>query len=350
YDQEFLTEEQLAHASTRVDAPRYAQWFEELPSDFQDCVRAHWGEPPGDLYVHDGRIGIAGLQFGNVFVCIQPPRGFGERPVAIYHDPDLPPSHHYVATYRWLERVFGANAIVHLGKHGTLEWLPGKSLALSSSCAPDAVLGAMPLFYPFIVNDPGEGTQAKRRAHATIVDHLIPPMMRAETYDDLARLEQLLDEHAQVQALDPAKLPEIRARIWELVRRAELHRDLGVDASPQDFNEFVLHLDGYLCELKDLRIRGGLHVLGEAPSGEGRLGLLAAILRLGAGRVPGLRRAVAAAFALDEKTLLDMPGLATFAPSTLVERFPGPASTASDLIDRLEEATQALLEAMDAKG
>ncbi len=350
YDQEFLTEEQLSLAAPRVDARAYTRWFEDLPKDLRERVRVHWGEPPGDLYVHDGSIVLAGLRYGNVLVCIQPPRGFGERPVAIYHDPDLPPSHHYLAAYRWIEREFGADAIVHLGKHGTLEWLPGKSLALSASCAPDAVLGELPLIYPFIVNDPGEGTQAKRRAHAVIVDHLIPPMMRAESYDDLARLEQLLDEHAQVQSLDPAKLPEIRARIWELVRRAELHRDLGVEGEPDDFDSFVLHLDGYLCELKDLRIRGGLHVLGEAPSGEQRIGMLGAILRLDAGRVAGLRRAVAAAFGLEEAALLEAPGRAFAAPRALAELFPGPGATAADLVDRLEEAARALLEAMDAKG
>jgi cobaltochelatase CobN len=379
HDTEFLTEQQLAAATGRVDAGAYAAWFAELPERLREQVVRHWGEPPGQLYVDGDAIALAGLRLGpegsgeprggapvnregsgeprrgapvgQVLLAIQPPRGFGENPIAIYHDPDLPPSHHYLAAYWWLDRVFGADAVIHLGKHGTLEWLPGKGLALSADCAPDAVLGAMPLVYPFIVNDPGEGTQAKRRAHAVIVDHLIPPMQRAETYDDLARLEQLLDEHAQVQALDPAKLPRLRARIWELVRAAELHRDLGVDALPSDFNDFVLHLDGYLCEIKDARIRDGLHVLGTEPVGEQRLGLLAAILRLGAGQaVPGLRRAVAAAFGLDEPALLEAPGSLVAAPAALVGRFPGPAATGSDLVDRLEAAARALLEAMEDKG
>jgi len=134
-------------------------------------------------------------EFGDVVVLIQPPRGYGDDQVAIYHDPDLPPSHHYLAAYRWLENEFGAHAVVHLGKHGSMEWLPGKTVALSADCATDAAIGSMPLVYPFLVNDPGEGAQAKRRAHATIVDHLIPPMARAEAYGDIARLEQLMDEH-----------------------------------------------------------------------------------------------------------------------------------------------------------
>ena len=351
HDTEFLTERQLGGAAARVDAGGYAAWFAELAAGLREQVVRHWGEPPGELYVDGDAIVLAGLRSANLFLGIQPPRGFGENPIAIYHDPDLPPSHHYLAAYWCLDRVFGADAVVHLGKHGTLEWLPGKGLALSATCAPDAVLGSLPLVYPFIVNDPGEGTQAKRRAHAIIVDHLIPPMQRGETYDDLARLEQLLDEHAQVRALDPAKLPEIRARIWELVRAAELHMDLGVDALPGDFDEFVLHLDGYLCEIKDARIRDGLHVLGSEPGGEQRLGLLAAILRLGAGQVQGLRRAVASAFGLDEPALLEAPGSKVGeVPAALLDRFQGPAVTGSDLVDRLEDASRALLEAMEARG
>ena len=205
----------------------------------------HWGEAPGQLYVDGDEIVLASLAFGNVVLMIQPPRGFGENPIAIYHDPDLPPSHHYLAAYRWLETAtssggFGADAVVHLGKHGTMEWLPGKGLGLSRGCAPDAVLGELPLIYPFIVNDPGEGTQAKRRGHATIVDHLVPPMARADTYGDLAKLEQLLDEYALVSDLDPAKAPAVRAQVWTLVKAAELHHDLHVDEQPDDeaFDEF----------------------------------------------------------------------------------------------------------------
>jgi cobaltochelatase CobN len=350
HDLEFLTEEQLGGAAGRLDARRYADWFAQLPQDLREGVEEQWGPPPGELYVDGGEIVVSGLSFGNVFVGIQSPRGFGENPIAIYHDPDLPPTHHYLATYWWIIEEFGADAIVHLGKHGTLEWLPGKSLGLSSSCAPDAALRDVPLFYPFVVNDPGEGTQAKRRAHACVVDHLIPPMTRAETYDDLARLEQLLDEYYQVETLDPSKLPAIRARIWETLRDAELHRDLGVEEQPEEFGDFLNHVDGYLCEIKDLPIRGGLHILGEAPAGEPLRHLVAAILRLGAGDVPGLRRAVGAAFGLDERFLSENGGARVEAPQELTARFPGVAATASDLLDRLEEASQALLLALEERG
>ena len=268
--------------------------------------------------------------------------------MTLYHDPELAPTHHYLATYRWLDRVWGADAVVHLGKHGTLEWLPGKTLALSAGCAPDAALGDLPLVYPFVVNDPGEGMQAKRRAHAVIVDHLIPPMTRADTYDEMAQLEALLDEYARLEVLDPDKLPALSARVWALVEAASLQSDLGVDERPDDMGELVQHIDGYLCEIKDIQIKDGLHVLGQAPAGEQLVGLTAAILRLGSGDVPGLRRAVGAAFDLDEPALGAAPGApAPAAPAGLLERFPGPAASAGDLIDRLEEAQMALLRALD---
>ena len=302
HDTEWLTEEQLRAAPARVPLSAYHRYFSHLPNDQASSIQSHWGAPPGSLYTDEesGDIVLACLRFGHVVLMIQPPRGFGENPVAIYHDPDLPPSHHYLAAYRWLARDFGADAIVHLGKHGTLEWLPGKGLGLSAGCAPDAVLEDMPMVYPFIVNDPGEGTQAKRRAHAVIVDHLVPPMARADTYGEMAKLEQLLDEYATVAALDPDKLPALRAQIWSLIEAAHLHQDLGVEAEPgsAEFDEFVLHIDGYLCEVKDAAIKDGLHILGAAPTGEALVNLVLVILRAPQlwsarwGALPGLRAAL----------------------------------------------------------
>ncbi|MBA0127357.1 cobaltochelatase subunit CobN [Haloechinothrix sp. YIM 98757] len=309
-DPEWLSEEQLAGNPVRVPAARYREWFQTLPEDLRGQIEEHWGPPPGEQFIDrthnpEGDIVLASLRAGNVLIMIQPPRGFGENPIAIYHDPDLPPSHHYLAAYRWLEAAeddggFGAHAVVHLGKHGSLEWLPGKNAALSASCAPDAVLGSVPMIYPFLINDPGEGAQAKRRAHATIVDHLIPPMARAESYGDIARLEQLLDEYANISAMDPAKLPAIRAQIWTLIQAAKLDHDLGISERPHDaeFDDFLLHVDGWLCEVKDAQIRDGLHVLGKAPEGEERVNLVLAMLRAQqmwggqANAVPGLRTAL----------------------------------------------------------
>jgi cobaltochelatase CobN len=305
-DEEWLTNAQLTDAHVRISSASYNEWTRDLPADLRTAMVDAWGPAPGSLFVNEaGELVLATLQAGNIVVLIQPPRGFGENPVAIYHDPDLAPSHHYLGAYRWLgssvdDGGFGADAVVHLGKHGSLEWLPGKNAALSASCGTDAALGSLPLVYPFLVNDPGEGAQAKRRAHATIVDHLVPPMARAEAYGDIARLEQLLDEHANIASMDPAKLPAVRGEIWTLMQAAHMHRDLGLDERPGDeeFDDFLLHVDGWLCEIKDAQIRDGLHILGEAPTGQPRVNLVLAILRAaqvwgGVGNaVPGLRAAL----------------------------------------------------------
>ena len=304
-DPEWLTAEQLSGQPVRIPASTYREWLAELPAKLIRPMIDTWGEAPGELFVDrsrnpDGEIVAATLQAGNVVILVQPPRGFGENPIAIYHDPDLAPTHHYLAVYRWIERDFGAHAIVHMGKHGNLEWLPGKNLGQSAACGTDAALGSVPLIYPFLVNDPGEGTQAKRRAHATIVDHLVPPMARAESYGDIARLEQLLDEYGNVSAMDPAKAPALQGEIWTLIQAAQLHHDLGLTDRPdaEEFGAFVMHVDGWLCEIKDVQIRDGLHVLGQAPTGEGLVNLVLAILRSNqvfggqVNGVPGLRAAL----------------------------------------------------------
>jgi len=301
YDVASLSPTQAAMAVGRLHVADYGAWFATLPVELRDRVEATWGSAPGKVCVHDDHLVFAGLDLGGAVVAIQPPRGFGEDPIAVYHTPDLPPPHHYLAFYRWLDAGWGADAMVHLGKHGTLEWLPGKGVGLSAACAPDAALGDLPLLYPFVVNDPGEGTQAKRRAHAVVVDHLPPPMTRAETYDDLARVERLLDEYAKIEALDPAKLPAIRGQLWDLLVTSELARDLGVAEMPDpgDFAGMVGHIDGYLCSLKDAQIRGGLHVLGAAPAGDALVDTVLAICRQPQGAVPSLRATVAGELGVD---------------------------------------------------
>lgn len=269
----------------------------------KDELVKFWGEPPGSVYLSEGRMYFPGIWFGNALVCIQPPRGFGENPIAIYHSPELPPTYHYLAFYRWLDVEAKVDAVVHLGKHGTLEWLPGKSVGLSEECYSDLALGSLPLIYPFVINDPGEGTQAKRRAHAVLIGHLVPPMTRAESYGPTATLEALLDEHQRISALDPSKLPLIREEIWSLLEAESLKEEIGLqgdqDFHSSEFDSMVTDIDGYLCELKDALIRGGLHVFGQPPKGEALVDLVSAILRVDQGSIGSLRQTVASELAID---------------------------------------------------
>ncbi|MCK7637077.1 cobaltochelatase subunit CobN [Corynebacterium sp. P7202] len=309
HDPEWLTEEVLANNPLKLSRRDYLDYFATLPEGMREEMTEHWGEAPGTHYVNPatGELYVAGLVFGNVVVMVQPPRGFGDNPVGIYHDPDLPANHHYLGTYHWLRHVFGADAIVHMGKHGNMEWLPGKTVGMSADCYTDQAIADMPLIYPFLVNDPGEGSQAKRRAHATLIDHMIPPMARAESYGDITRLEQLLDEHQNISAMDPAKLPAIRQEIWTLLTAAKMDQDLGWEQRPDEevFDDMLMHIDGWLCEIKDVAIRGGLHVLGGDISGEMRIELVLAMLRArqlwgGERSVPGLREALGLSEAGDE--------------------------------------------------
>ena len=210
---------------------------------------------------------------GNLVVIVQPPRGFGANLVAIYHDPDLPLSHHYLAAYHWLRLEFGAHAVVHVGKHGSLEWLPGKNAGLSAACAADAAIRRHPADLPVPGQRSGRGQPGQAGAmHATIIDHLVPPMARAEVVRRTYRPAGAAARRACPDRVDGSGEAARRscAQIWTLIQAAKLDHDLGLDDRPHDaeFDEFLLHVDGWLCEIKDAQIRDGLHILGVAPSGQ----------------------------------------------------------------------------------
>ena len=232
---------------------------------------------------------------------MQPARGYNIDPLKTYHDAALVPPHGYLAFYAWLRTSLDVHAVVHMGKHGNLEWLPGKALALSAECFPEVALGALPHLYPFIVNDPGEGSQAKRRAQAVIIDHLTPPLTRAESYGPLAELEQLVDEYYDAAGMDPRRLRHLARAILELSRRIGLDRDCGIGDSEGE-DAALAKLDNYLCELKELQIRDGLHIFGESPRGAQLVDLLVALTRLPRGKGEGgdasLLRALAADLAI----------------------------------------------------
>ena len=321
----------------------YSGFFATLPAAVQSAVTDRWGATERDPFFRPGRLdcgrfAIPGFRAGNVAVLVQPARGYNIDPKSTYHDPALLPPHNYFAVYAWLADEFRADAVIHLGKHGTLEWLPGKALALSAECFPEAVLAPLPHLYPFIVNDPGEGSQAKRRSQAVIIDHLTPPLTRAGSYGPLAELELLIDEYYEAALGDTRRVEVLATAILEQARAAGLDGDCGIAAGEEPASA-LRKLDGFLCELKELQIRDGLHVFGRSPEGERLHSLLVAFARPARGRAPedaSLLRALAADLGLGQDPLdADPAGPWTGArPAVLAGSEPW--RSCGDTVERLE--------------
>ncbi len=384
YDRDLLTTEQMRAARARVAPSVYRGWFGTMPASRRSEVSARWGEAPGTYYVDDdGTLTLAGIEFGNVFVAVQPPRGYGMDKTAIMHSPDLAPPHPYLALYQWLGRPtgegsdgWGADAIVHMGKHGSLEWLPGKGVGLSEDCYPDLLLGDLPLIYPFIVDDPGEGAAAKRRAHAVIVDHLPPAMTSAQTYGPLTQIDRLVDEYYLLERTDPSKLPLLQQEIWQVIRDARLDRDLSMllnadgatanhihvwdpathedgvpysisDLSASDFRHLVEAIHAYTHELGTAPIRDGLHVLGRILEGRELIDMLAVLTRLPNGGVPALRDGLARAYGYEPDALLEDPGARHQAGHPALAALASrPLNAGADVIEALDEVGGRLLRAI----
>jgi cobaltochelatase CobN len=262
---------------------RYRELFAQLPATVQSEITARWGDPAADPFVRDGAFHLPALRFGNITVLLQPARGYDLDETAAYHDPDLVPPHGYLAAYLWLRHEFAAHAVIHNGKHGNLEWLPGKATALDPASYPAALWAELPQLYPFIVNDPGEGTQAKRRTGAVIIDHLVPPLTRAETYGPLKDLEALLDEYYAASGMDRRRLAGLRKRILDFARDTRLDRDIGL---VPDETESLRRIDTFLCDLKEAQIRDGLHIFGQSPTGRLERDLTIALARIPRGETP----------------------------------------------------------------
>jgi cobaltochelatase CobN len=324
----------------RLPLATYRRWFDTLPWEVKSQVTDRWGPPEADPYLDGDSFALSFHRFGNTVVGLQPSRGYDIDPKATYHAPDLIPPHHYLAFYLWLRDTFGAQAITHMGKHGNLEWLPGKAVALSAACWPEIALGPLPHLYPFIVNDPGEGTQAKRRAQAVILDHLTPPLTRAETYGPLRDLEVLLDELAQAQSTDPRRADHLKREIVSLAQATGIASDAGLSDAGD-----LQRLDAWLCDLKEAQIRDGLHVFGQSPTGALARDLAIALARVPRGDRPSLLRALAADLALNFDPLA--PSMAAPwegpRPSTL-ELTADPWRTEGDTVERLELLSIVLLD------
>ncbi len=305
----WLTDRIERQGGERLSLAEYRRYYATLPLEARQQIEARWGPAESDPFFAPeisppeapdpsagGHFALSIHRFGSVCVALQPARGYNVDPSDTYHSPDLVPPHNYLAFHAWLRA--NSDAIVHMGKHGNLEWLPGRAVALGPDDWPEIALGPMPNLYPFIVNDPGEGTQAKRRAQAVIIDHLTPPLTRAESYGPMRDLEALVDEYYEAAGVDPRRIDLLRREILSLAAVTGLDIDAGFAGDDTD----LAKLDAYLCDLKEAQIRDGLHVFGISPEGHLRDDLLQALLRLPRGSEhasdASLPRAIAADLAL----------------------------------------------------
>ncbi|EMA53220.1 MULTISPECIES: cobaltochelatase subunit CobN [Halococcus] len=359
-DDRWVAPEDVRKRSVDTVAPgQYREWFDDLDDRFQENVVAEWGEAP------DRPFAVPGIELGNVLVTVQPPRGFGMDPSKVYHDSDLQPPHDYVAFYSWLRNRFAADAVVHLGTHGSLEWLPGKTVGLDGESAPDQLIDDLPNVYPYIVNNPGEGTQAKRRSYAAIVDYLTPVMANAGTYDELAELEELADRYREAGATD-ARTDDgenLEHLLRETVDDLDLAVELGIAGEIEeradvrgpeeagttlaegevtgdeiDIDELVERVHAYLTDVKTTQIRMGLHTMGEPPDGDRLVEYLVALTRLENPGAPSLRESVAGVLGVDYDRLLNEPGAYDEAlGTTYAEAADAVYETSVDLVTTLAE-------------
>ncbi len=298
-DRRFISAAQIKDAYGHLTAEQYARFFTKLPEKVRTQLTADWGDAPGDVFNYEGELLIPGTLNGNVFITVQPPRGFGEDPGKILHDPAAAPTHHYIGFYHWLRDIWQADAVVHIGTHGSLEWLPGKGTALSASCYPDISLGDLPDVYPYWMTIVGEGIQAKRRGAACLISHLSPPMQLSGSYEELQELEQALDEYVHFRQTQPENLDTVK----EIVREKAAACNFGDDiAEGDDFDDYVGRLHNYVTDIKNMQIRTGLHIMGQPPEGDGLSEYVEALVRLDNGDVPSLVQLLAteAGYSYDE--------------------------------------------------
>lgn len=346
----WLTDRADRKGGQHLSLADYHAFYATLPLSARQQIEDRWGKPEDDPFfsaekllpgaptsAQTGSFALSVHRFGQVTVCLQPARGYNVDPTDSYHSPDLVPPHNYLAFYAWLRA--NSDAVVHMGKHGNLEWLPGRAIALGPEDWPEIALGPMPHVYPFIVNDPGEGTQAKRRAQAVIIDHLTPPLTRAESYGPMRDLEALVDEYYEAAGVDPRRITLLREEILSLASVTGLDMDAGFAGDEGD----LAKLDAYLCDLKEAQIRDGLHIFGQSPEGRLEDDLLQALMRLPRGEGASLPRAIAADLSLPFDPLdCDMAADWT-GPRPQQLTGDAPWRSHGDTVERIEEYSARLL-------
>ena len=285
-DKEWQSEDKLELAEGKLTPSNYSIFYTACPPKVQQQMEMQWGKAPGNVYVHQGDMIVPGFSNGNIWIMLQPPRGFSENPSALYHDPLCPPTHQYEGVYHWLRYVWKADAVIHVGTHGSLEWLPGKGTALSDGCYPEMAIDYLPNIYPYWTTIVGEGLQAKRRSAACLIGHLSPPMTRAGLYSEYAELERMIDEyedyyrHGDMFACD-----QVYCLLKKKAYKCHL-LDKGGEIHEKEKTIQVLHEK--LTDLKFMQIRCGLHVLGQVPNGKKKVAYLIELLRTSNPGAPSL--------------------------------------------------------------
>ena len=302
-------EELLERAETLLGPQDYDTWFRAFPDKVKSELHRDWGKAPGEVMAVGDKILVPCIRNGNILIGLQPPRAFEEKAEEAYHSTDLVCPWQYLAFYRYLENIWGANAIIHVGTHGTVEWLPGKEVGLSEACYPDVAIGTLPNLYPYIIDVPGEGVQAKRRTAACIIDHLIPSMTEGGAYGDIGVIDDLLAKYYHARQNGDGKTASIQQEIQDLAEKMHLSQDLSL--TPQDYEtDFEgtaqkLHL--WVSDIKTSEVKDGLHIFGQVPQGERLRNMLRLLVRVKNGSVPSLRQGICKAQGLDVDALLDAP-------------------------------------------
>ena len=306
-DKNLLTEKQIAEAN-KVTGAEYKKFFATFAPKVQEQMIKDWGEAPGTVMEYDGNLLVPGTMNGNVFVTVQPPRGFGDDPSKIYHSPYCAPTHHYLAFYHWVRDIWQADAVAHIGTHGNLEWLPGKNAGLDCTCYPDLALGDLVNIYPYNITITGEGIQAKRRGAACLIEHLPAPQSKAGVYDELDDLEKIMDEYVHFETTQPENLPRLEELVKEKVAAANLQDEVEYDEE-KPFSEYVMALHNYITDLKNMEVHVGLHILGQPPVEEGLTEYLWMLTRLNNGDVPSLNQVLSNYYGFDYYYLLENSSL-----------------------------------------
>ena len=274
-------------ALAMLSKEEYGKWFETLAQEVKEKTCEVWGNPPGTAMVYDGKIVITGLKYKNAVICVQPKRGCaGSRcdgqVCKILHDPEVPPPHQYFAAYRYLENTFGADVVVHVGTHGNLEFLPGKSVALSERCYPDIAIGNLPHLYIYNSDNPSEGTIAKRRSYATLIDHMQTVMTESGLYGDLKELEDHIAEYNKVKSSDTARAHALEHIIIDLIRKTKLSEEIRLDKWLEDgysCDKIIVLAHEVITRIYNTQIPDGMHIFGAVPEAEKKIESINSILK-----------------------------------------------------------------------